>query len=130
MDIIKVVCGVIFKENQIFICRRKSFKILGGLWEFPGGKLESKESHEICLKRELQEELGMKIHQLNYLTTVFHKYETFRIELIAYECVFLSATFNLIDHDIYEWVKLENLINYDLAPADIPILEYLIEKFF
>jgi len=125
MELIKVVCGVIYKEDDIFLCRRKPHKTLGGFWEFPGGKVESQESNENCLERELMEELGMKVYILNHLKTITHDYGSFKIELIAYRCNFIDAAFNLVDHDAYEWVKIANLTSYNLAAADIPIVEVL-----
>lgn len=128
MELIKVVCGVIYKEGDVFLCRRKPHKALGGFWEFPGGKVESQESNENCLERELMEELGMKVHILNHLKTIIHDYGSFKIELIAYLCNFIDATFNLVDHDAYEWIKIADLTSYNLAPADIPIVEMLQKK--
>ncbi len=125
MDMIKVVCGVIYKADKIFICRRKQNKTLGGYWEFPGGKVEQGETNEICLQRELQEELGMKVEVGNYITTVQYDYKTFKIELIAYKCSFIEATLDLVDHDKYEWLEVKDLNKYKLAPADVPIVERL-----
>jgi 8-oxo-dGTP diphosphatase len=126
MDIIKVVCGVIFNENKVFICRRKPTKSLGGYWEFPGGKIENGETNELSLSRELLEELGMKVEIKNFFRTNIHDYGKFKIELISYKCNFIEANFELTDHDTFEWVNIENLNNWNLAPADIPIANELI----
>jgi len=126
MDIIKVVCGIIFKEDKIFICRRNQQKILSGYWEFPGGKIEIGEKAEDSLVRELQEELGMDVSIDKYFKTVIHRYETFTIELISYICQFQKASYKLTDHDAYEWVDRSDLNKRLLAPADIPIAEALI----
>jgi 8-oxo-dGTP diphosphatase len=123
---IKVVCGIIYKGDEIFISRRKAEKVLGGYWEFPGGKIEVGENDEDSLTRELFEELGMKVIVNELFKTVIYHYENFSIELIAYKCDFLEATFNLTDHDLFEWVNIEELKNWQLAPADIPIAEQLI----
>ncbi|MFM7683912.1 MAG: NUDIX domain-containing protein, partial [Bacteroidota bacterium] len=61
MDTIRVVCGVVFDNEKVFICRRKQGKSLAGYWEFPGGKIEGSESFEQALKRELNEELEMEV---------------------------------------------------------------------
>ncbi|MFA4977167.1 MAG: NUDIX domain-containing protein [Sphingobacterium sp.] len=61
MDLITVVCGIIFKDDLVLICRRKPEKSLGGYWEFPGGKVEDGESNEESLLRELIEELNLKV---------------------------------------------------------------------
>lgn len=60
MDIIKVVCGIIFNNEKIFICRRNKEKSFAGFWEFPGGKIEVNESHQTALTRELLEELEIE----------------------------------------------------------------------
>ena len=124
---IKVVCGIIRRDQKVFICRRKAQKDLGGYWEFPGGKVEDKESYEKALKRELIEELGMHVEILDHFKTVIYKYPDFTIELIAYNCNFIDATFTMTDHDAFEPVKLQELNNWKLAPADIPIANSLIE---
>jgi 8-oxo-dGTP diphosphatase len=128
MDMINVVCGVIHKSNQIFIAKRKPEKSLGGFWEFPGGKVEVGEKFEDTLIRELHEELGMKVKLDEYLTSIEHNYENFKIKLIAYKCEFVNASFKMTDHDQYEWVCVENLLSWKLAPADIPIAEFVILK--
>ena len=125
MDIIKVVCGIIYSGDKVFICRRNANKTLGGFWEFPGGKIEKEEKPELALERELKEELEMGVIVNEYFKTAIHKYEKFTIELIAYKCMFIDANFRLVDHDAYEWVKIKELKDWNLAPADIPIAEEL-----
>lgn len=123
----KVVCGIIYKGDKIFLCRRNPDKQLGGYWEFPGGKIESNEKPEQALKRELNEEISMSVKTLSYFTTVIHEYEKLTIELIAYKCEFIEAEFKLTDHDKYEWLDLKQMINKKLAPADVPILQRLMK---
>lgn len=127
MDIIKVVCGIIVKDDKIFLCRRNAHKSMAGYWEFPGGKVEANETQEASLYRELLEELGMKVTVGKHFHSVIHAYDTFTIELIAYLCQFEEATYTLTDHDLYEWVDKDNLLDWKLAPADIPIAKALIE---
>src|ERR1043165_5515567 len=99
MKPVKEVCGVIWKEGQVFIARRKSGKSLAGFWEFPGGKLEENEEPESALLRELSEELGMQVKINKFLDSKIHHYESFSIELIAYTCEFVSASYHLTDHE-------------------------------
>lgn len=126
MRTIKVVCGIIYQDNRIFICRRNADKSLGGYWEFPGGKVEPGEGETDCLVRELQEELGMEVVVGDHFKTVDHSYDETTIELSAYVCTFVSATYELIDHDAYEWVDKGALLEYKLAPADVPIAQELV----
>jgi 8-oxo-dGTP diphosphatase len=127
MKVVKVVCGIIWKGSKVFIARRKPEKLMGGYWEFPGGKIEANENPEEALVRELKEELGMKVLIKGYFGTNTYQYESFKIELIAYKCEFVSATFKLMDHSEYCFVKTTELIKYELAPADLYILKKLLD---
>jgi len=126
MDTVRVVCGIILREDKILLCRRKAEKSLGGYWEFPGGKIEAEESESDALARELREELSMEIEVKSKFKTIQYQYEKMQIELIAYTCKFIQADFILMDHDSIEWVKKTELLNFNLAPADIPIARALV----
>jgi len=124
---IKVVCGVILNdERKVFLCLRMKEKSMGGYWEFPGGKLENGESYKECLERELLEELDMRVKVEERLITVLHDYGSFKIELIAYYCCFQESSYEMTDHDQYEWVDIPSIFQKNLAPADIPIAECLL----
>jgi 8-oxo-dGTP diphosphatase len=123
--IISVVCGIIRKDTKLFVALRKAEKPMGGYWEFPGGKIEPHETPEQALERELKEELGMTVKVREHFFTNVHAYENITIELIAYYADFISGSFTLTDHDIYEWKTPEELIDYKWAPADVPIFEKL-----
>jgi 8-oxo-dGTP diphosphatase len=122
---IKVVCGIIYKDGKIFIARRKPHKSMGGLWEFPGGKIEEGEEYADSLKRELQEELEMQVEVNDFLMENIHNYDTFIIQLIALNCEYISAKMKLADHDQFKWVSPNKLLSFELAPADIPIAEMI-----
>lgn len=128
MKIVKVVCGIIWNDGKIFIARRKPEKSMGGYWEFPGGKIEEAEDPEAALKRELREELGMEIQIKNYFGTNIHHYDTFSIELIAYECEYISATYELADHDDWNFVFSTDFSKYKIAPADLFITNKLKQR--
>lgn len=128
MDTVSVVCGIIFKEDKILLCRRKTEKSLGGYWEFPGGKVEPNESESDALIRELKEELSIKVEIQKHFKTTLHKYDQVQIELIAYLCKFIQVDFVLIDHDEIEWVKKTELLSFNLAPADVPIANAIIAQ--
>lgn len=128
MNIIKVVCGIIFKDNLVLICRRKPEKSLGGYWEFPGGKVENDESYEESLLRELIEELNFKVEIKRHFFDIVHHYDKGSIELISFICVTSGTVVESTDHDLLEWVEVDDLLNWKLAPADIPIAKKLIEK--
>ena len=128
MKSINVVCGIIWKDDKVLIAKRKPEKSLGGYWEFPGGKVEQNEDPIDSLKRELLEELGLEISNIYYFGQNIHEYETFSIELIAFECVFEKATFELKDHDDVAFVNIESIKAYNLAPADLFFVDQLINK--
>lgn len=125
MKPIKVVCGVIWKEDKIFIARKKPEKSLGGYWEFPGGKIESGENPKHALERELKEELGMDVIVEGLIGQNIHFYNEIAIELIAYKCNFIEATFQLTDHDEYKFVLQSELDKFNIAPADLFILKLI-----
>lgn len=122
MKEIKVVCGIIYSGDKIFIARRKKGKSMEGYWEFPGGKIEDGESEKSALIRELHEEFGMKLTVQERIGENLHQYDDFTIRLIAYKCLFKEASFELTDHDAYEWVGRNDLSEYQLAPADLPLI--------
>ena len=128
MGITKVVCGIIFKDNLVLICRRKPEKSLGGYWEFPGGKVEDGESYEESLLRELIEELNLKVEIKEHFFDTVHHYDYAAIELISFICETNGTVVESTDHDLVEWVKVSDLLNWKLAPSDIPIAKELIRE--
>lgn len=129
MDLIKVVCGIIFNDDLVLICQRKPEKSLGGYWEFPGGKVENGESDEESLLRELNEELNLKVEIKQHFFDTVHHYDNASIKLISFICKTENITTKCTDHDQFEWVKINDLLKWKLAPADIPIAKELIEEF-
>ena len=122
---IRVVCGIILKDDKILLTRRKKGKSLEGFWEFPGGKVEKEETDTVALKRELKEELGLEISELNYFSENKHDFNTFSIHLVAYKCKAFDDPNKLVDHDKFEWVMVNELGSFNLADADKPLLEEL-----
>ena len=120
---IRVVCGIIYKDNKILLTRRKKEKSSGGVWEFPGGKVEEGECDKEALKRELKEELDLEVYDLDFSSENIHHYDKLVILLIGYKCKTKSDPHKLTDHDKYEWVGISDLQKYNLADADIPLLK-------
>lgn len=129
MDIIRVVCWIIFFNDKVFICRRNAKKSLAWYWEFPWGKTENNESDKKALKRELYEEIKMEVKVKDYFKSNIHVYDFGKIELVSYLCEYVKSDFELTDHDKYDWVKISELNRYDFAPADIPIVVELSNLF-
>jgi len=112
-------------QNQILIDRRKQEGLLGGLWEFPGGKIEPDESVEDCIRREIQEELGIQIDVGDLLTTVTHTYSHFKVTLNVHHCTHLSGVPQPIECDEIRWVTMETIEEYPFPKANIQIIEAL-----
>lgn len=113
------------EQNQILIDRRKPEGLLGGLWEFPGGKLEPDETVEDCIRREIQEELGITIAVGDRLITVDHAYSHFRVTLNVHHCQHLSGDPQPIECDEVRWVALEELDQYPFPKANVQIIDAL-----
>jgi mutator protein MutT len=116
---------VIWRGRQILIARRPPRGLLGGLWEFPGGKLEAGETLEGCLVREVREELGIEVHVGELLTTVQHAYTHFRITLHAFHCRYLSGQPQAIGCTAWKWVTLQELDDYAFPAANHRIIATL-----
>ncbi|MHA6697703.1 (deoxy)nucleoside triphosphate pyrophosphohydrolase [Chryseobacterium sp. A321] len=123
---IHVTCAIIQHDHKILICQRSSTMTLPLKWEFPGGKIEQGESKQECLKREIQEELGLTIEVGQALPSVEHRYPTFEITLYPFLCSLKSGALEPLEHAQVEWVSLETLESYDWAEADVPIVKKLI----
>ncbi|KAF0125401.1 MAG: mutator MutT protein [Elusimicrobia bacterium] len=121
----QVTAAVIEKDGRVLIAQRKSGDALAGKWEFPGGKLEPGETPEACLKRELREEFGVETEIGDFICSSRFEYKHFHIELLVYRARHLSGEFKLHDHTAIAWVEPADLLKYDLASADIPVVARL-----
>ena len=122
-----VIAAVIEKDGRILIARRKRGKQHPGKWEFPGGTLEEGETHEQCLKRELQEELAATAEVGDLVCASEYKYTPdYTIRLLAYRATVTSGIFSLNDHEEVRWAKPTDLANYDFPEADRAIIEELV----
>ena len=113
-----VVVGVIYRDGLILIDKRKPRGLLGGLWEFPGGKKEPGESLPQALKREVKEELDIQIRVGKKLTTVDHAYTHFEVQLHVYQCKYLSGTPVCRECTDFKWVRPVQLTRYAFPTAN------------
>jgi A/G-specific adenine glycosylase len=113
-----VTAAVIWREEQVLIGQRAQDEMLGGMWEFPGGKQEDGETLEKCLKREIKEELGVKIKVGAQLGIFQHAYTHFKVTLHAFECELVSSRLHLNVHQAVEWVSPEALNEYPMGKID------------
>jgi 8-oxo-dGTP diphosphatase len=114
-------------DGRVLICQRPEGKSLAGLWEFPGGKLESGETPETCLIRELDEELGIQVKADCLAPFVFasHAYEDFHLLMPLYLCRRWDGFVARREHAALAWVKPMQLLDYPMPPADAPLCAYL-----
>ncbi|KAM3091614.1 A/G-specific adenine glycosylase [Phormidesmis sp. 146-12] len=112
-------------QQQILIDRRKSDGLLGGLWEFPGGKVEPSETIEACIRREIQEEIGIEIEVGDRLMVVDHTYTHFKVRLNVHHCQYVSGEPQAIACDEVRWVELSDLDQYPFPKANLQIIQAL-----
>lgn len=124
-----VSAAIILQDGQILITRRAPGEKLAGFWEFPGGKQEPGETIQQCLVRELREELELHVDAGEVLVESTFEYPGGAIRLVGVEAVIASGNIVLSVHDAYQWVGLGKLLNYELAPADIPIAKWILENY-
>jgi len=118
--------AVIWNANeQILIDRRRMNGTLGGLWEFPGGKIEAGETVVDCIQREIREELGIEIIVGNKLIEITHTYNHFRVTLQVYNCQHLQGEPLPLECDEVRWVTVEELDLYAFPEANQRIIDLL-----
>ena len=125
---IKVVCAIIHNKDKILIAQRSEKMSLPLKWEFPGGKIEKGEDKKSALKREIEEELKMKIQIGESLTPVVYHYPKFSITLYPFLCQAESIEYKKTEHKEVRWEFKNNLKKYDCAAADVPIVEEIIKN--
>lgn len=125
MKRIDVVCGVIYNtKNQILITQRGDIKNYGK-WEFPGGKVNFKESHSESIKREILEELSIEINVRDRLFENEVVIDDNIYNLIFLSCMYNSGEIVLKEHLKYEWIELNRLDEFDFLKGDIEFIRQL-----
>ena len=123
---IQVVAALIEKDNKILIAKRLTGDSnVFGKWEFPGGKVELDEDEYHAIEREIYEEFELKIKAKEFLVNNICEYPNKTVDLRLYSCDYISGEFKLHDHSEIAWVDKNELLNYDLALADIPLAKYI-----
>lgn len=124
-----VAAGMIWNdEGQLLIAQRPLEGLLGGLWEFPGGKQESDETLPECLNRELQEELGITVEVGELFCVVQHAFTHFKITLHAFTCRYTNGQPQTIGVRDWAWVTPEQLEQYSFGKADREVIRALNER--
>lgn len=114
----EVVAAVILKNNKIFCCQRGNKGECAYKWEFPGGKIESGETKEEAIVREIKEELNCIIEVKDYITTIEHEYNTFSLTMHIFLCTLREGEPILSEHINSSWCTFEALNQLDFAEAD------------
>jgi 8-oxo-dGTP diphosphatase len=122
----KLVVAALVKDGagRILLSRRRADQPMPLLWEFPGGKVEEGESPTDALAREIVEELGCACRVGRVDDVVFHRYPEFDLYMLVYACV-LDGEPRPVEVAELAWVEPENLLKYEVLPADIPLCERL-----
>jgi A/G-specific adenine glycosylase len=125
---IEVSAAVIIKNRKVYIQQRPQKGLMGGLWEFPGGKIEKNESQENCLLREIKEELGVDIEIQGKIMAIKHSYTKFRVTLHVFDCRLPSGRIKATCCEQWKWVKLKDLANYPFPAANVKIVDHLVNN--
>ena len=127
MKRIEVVAAIIISENKILCVQRgeNKYNYISKKYEFPDGKIEIGESKEEAIKREIYEELRMKIGELKEFVTVYHEYPDFQLTMHSYICTCEDSSLELTEHIDFQWLGKNELRGLDWAAADVPIVEKL-----
>jgi A/G-specific adenine glycosylase len=123
-----VVAGIIWKGHRFLITLRPPRGLLGGLWEFPGGKVEEGEIPQQGLKREVAEELGIQITVNSRFTSVKHAYTHFKITLHVFHCRYQRGKIQLHGCDDYRWILPSQLDDFAFPGADRKVIRKLLKE--
>lgn len=122
-----VTAGIIWKNDRILITLRPPKGLLGGLWEFPGGKKEEDESLQNCLKREIDEELDIDIDVGDLFIVVNHAYTHMKITLHVFYCMWKKGEPKTLACHAFRWVKIRELNQFAFPAADRKVIEKLMK---
>ena len=125
--VLVAACALIDSDGRVLLARRPEGKPMAGLWEFPGGKVEAGERPEETLIRELREELGITVSEpcLAPLTFASHTYAEFHLLMPLYVCRRWEGMVAPQEGQELAWVRASRLRDYDMPPADIPLISHL-----
>ena len=126
MKQIEVVAAIIRKGDRIFATQR-GYGEWKDWWEFPGGKMESGETPEEALKREILEELSTEISVDDFLCTVEYDYPKFRLKMHCYLCSLMKEPLHLNEHEAARWLTKDELDSVKWLPADLEVIEKIIQ---
>lgn len=121
-----IAAGVIYRRGKILIQQRLNQGLLGGLWEFPGGKVEAGEGLAECVARECGEELGIAVRVGEKIISVDHAFSHFSITLHAFRCAYISGRVKISSAQKFKWVAPDELEQYAFPAANKKIIAALL----
>ena len=125
--ITEVVAALIWDKDKFMICQRPAHKARGLLWEFVGGKVEAGESKEAALIRECQEELAVTLSVGDVFMEVIHEYPDITVRLTLFNAVIAQGVPQKLEHNDIRWITPAEIPQYDFCPADVEILDKIME---
>lgn len=125
--ITEVVAALIWDGDKFMICQRPTHKAGGLLWEFVGGKVELGETKEAALIRECQEELAVTLSVGDVFMEVIHAYPDITVQLTVFNAVIAEGIPQKLEHNDIRWITPAEIPQYDFCPADVEILDKIME---
>ena len=125
IEIIQVAAGVIERSGRYLICQRRDGDTFGGYWEFPGGKRHPGERWEACLRRELLEELGVRVRPTAFVGSFRHRDAHRRLFLRVFRCAIVEGRLRALYPQALRWVLPGALRRYRFPPANRPLIAQL-----
>ena len=126
MKTVRVVAALIFHEGRLLATQR-GYGEWRDYWEFPGGKIEAGETPQEALKREIREELDLRIDVGTTVCSVEHDYPAFHLSMQCFRCGITSGEPKLLEHEAARWLGKEELDSVEWLPADLKILPEILK---
>jgi 8-oxo-dGTP diphosphatase len=120
-----VTAAIIFHEGRVLVTRRLANARHGGLWEFPGGKLEADETPTTALRRELIEELDLPVTVGEIFDVIHHRYDWGAVLILAYHCTPVHTRVRNLQVADHRWLLPQELADLPFLPADLPLIDRL-----
>ncbi len=122
-----VAAALVDQDGRVLLAQRPEGKSMAGLWEFPGGKVKDGETPEFALVREIEEELGIETREGCYSPIAFasHSYEDFHLLMPLFVCRAWKGEVTAIEHQALQWVKPQDMGDYPMPEADIPLVSQI-----
>ena len=129
MKITEVVAALIWDGKKFMICQRPAHKARGLLWEFVGGKVEQGETKKNALIRECKEELDVLLSVDDVFMDVVHEYPDLTVHLTLFHARIAEGVPKKLEHKDIRWITPSEIVNYEFCPADVEILNKMIEEY-